>query len=222
MARTVAGLPEGTRLTDFISLGVIAKMFPVQRIQETLESTGKASIRQRDLPAHVVVYYVIAMTLYMQVSCREVLRCLLEGIRWLMVPTSRIKVAGRSGISQARVRVGFEPIQQLHDELVAPIAVRGPEQATRGPWYRDWRLVSLDGSTLDVADTKANRAAFGRPKVGRGRSAYPKIRFVSLAAVGTHVLFGSRMDSYRHCELTRVQEVIGFLGPGTRWIVARN
>ena len=222
MARTVAGLPEGTRITDFISLGVIAKMFPLQRIHEALEATGKASIRQRDLPAHVVVYYVIVIALYMQVSCREVLRCLLEGIGWLMGPTSRIKVAGRAGISQARVRVGFEPIQQLHDELVVPIAVKGPEQATRGAWYRDWRLVSLDGSTLDVADTKANAAAFGRPNVGRGKSAYPKIRFVSLAEVGTHVLFGSRMASYSHGEITVSQEVMEFLGPGMLCLADRN
>jgi hypothetical protein len=84
MARTVAELPSGTRITDFISLGVVTKTFPVSAIEGILKSTGKTSIRQRDLPAHVVVYYVIALALYMQSSYREVLRCLLEGIKWLM------------------------------------------------------------------------------------------------------------------------------------------
>jgi hypothetical protein len=79
MSRTVATLPEGSRITDYISLGVIAKAFPIAKVHAVLEATGTASIRQRDLPAHVVVYYVIALALYMQSSYREVLRCLLEG-----------------------------------------------------------------------------------------------------------------------------------------------
>ena len=69
-------------------------------------------MRQRDLPAHVVVYYVIALALYMQSSYREVLRCLLEGIQWLLDPAATIKVAGNSGISQARTRLGWEPLKR--------------------------------------------------------------------------------------------------------------
>ena len=80
MARTVARLPAGSRITDHISLAVIAKTFPVSKIHAVLAATGTASVRQRDLPAHVVVYYVIAPALYMQSSYREVLRCLLEGV----------------------------------------------------------------------------------------------------------------------------------------------
>src|ERR1700732_2883921 len=159
MARTVAALPPGTRLTDYISLGVCAKTFPRSRIDEVLTKTGRGSQRQRDLPAHVVVYYVIALALYMQASYREVLRCLMEGIQWLLDPAAAVKVAGKSGISQARTRLGWEPLHRLHDAVVKPIAVRG----TRGAWYRGWRLVSLDGSTLDVADEEVNAAAFGRP-----------------------------------------------------------
>jgi len=74
MARTVAGLPAGSRITDYIGLGVIARTFPMARVRAALEATNKTSIRQRDLPAHVVVYYVIALGLYMQSSYREVLR----------------------------------------------------------------------------------------------------------------------------------------------------
>lgn len=80
MARTVAELPAGARITDYISLGVISKAFPITTIRTVLAQTGAASLRQRDLPAQVVVYYVLALALYMQSSYREVLRCLLEGI----------------------------------------------------------------------------------------------------------------------------------------------
>src|SRR5712691_3341759 len=189
MARTVASLPEGSRITDYISLGVIAKTFPVSKIHSVLAATGTASVRQRDLPAHVVVYYVIALALYMHSSYREVLRCLLEGLQWLLDPSATVKVAGKSGISQARSRLGAEPVKKLYEAVVAPIA----ESGTKGAWYREWRLISLDGSTLDVADTAENNKAFGRPGASRGSSAYPKIRFVGLLESGTHVLWAARM-----------------------------
>ncbi len=222
MARTIAELPKGSRVTDHISLGVIAKFFPLERINKILADTGKASKRQRNLPGHVVVYYVIALALYMQVSYREVLRCLLEGVRWLQGPKADIKVTGKSGISQARTRVGIEPLQALHDELVVPIAVRDNKRTTRGAWYRKWRLVSIDGSTLDVADTKENETAFGRPKASRGQSAFPQIRLVSLVENGTHILFGSRMAGYHTGELTLTQDVIGFLGKEMLCLADRN
>ena len=218
MARTVAELPAGSRITDYISLGVVSKSFPAEAIEGVLARTGRASLRQRDLPAHVVVYYVIALALYMQSSYREVLRCLLEGIQWLRDPSVRVRVAGKSGISQARTRLGWEPLRQLHDELVRPVAVRG----TRGAWYRGWRLVSLDGSTLEVADEKVNEEAFGRPGASRGVSAYPQIRFVSLVESGTHVLFGSQMGSYRTGEITLAKAVLPRLGKGMLCLADRN
>jgi hypothetical protein len=218
MARTVDELPVGTRITDYISLGVIAKTFPATAVASALNHTGKTSIRQRDLPAHVVVYYVIALTLYMQSSYREVLRCLLEGIKWLLGPEAIIKVTGKSGISQARTRLGWEPMRQLHDEVVKPIAV----EATKGAWYKSWRLVSIDGSTLDTADEKGNEEAFGRPSASRGSSAFPQLRFVSLVENGTHVLFGTRMGAYKTGEITLAKEVLPSLCRGMLCLADRN
>ena len=71
MARTIATLPAGSRITDYISLGVITKFFPLEKVRSVLEKTGRASVRERDLPAHVVVYYVIALALYMRSSYRS-------------------------------------------------------------------------------------------------------------------------------------------------------
>jgi len=218
MARTVAELPSGSRITDYISLGILSKAFPQGAIVRALAETGRASVRQRDLPAHVVVSYVLALALYMQSSYREVLRCLLEGVQWLCDPSAHLRVAGKSGISQARTRLGWEPLRQLHDQLVKPIAT--PD--TPGAWYRDWRLASLDGSTLDVADEKANEAAFGRPGASRGTSAYPQIRFVSLVENGTHVLFGSQMDGYRIGEITLAKAVLPRLTKGMLCLADRN
>jgi hypothetical protein len=207
MARTLAKLPEGSRITDYVSLGVIAKTFPLDRVRSVLAATGKTSVRERDLPAHVVVYYAIALALYMQSSYREVLRCLLEGLQWLIDPALTVRVTGNSGISQARTRLGWEPMRQLHDQVVKPVAAA----STRGAWYRRWRLVSLDGSTMDVADEKVNEEAFGRPGSSRGSSAFPKLRFVALVENGTHVLFGTRMSPYATGENTLAKEVVGAL-----------
>jgi hypothetical protein len=210
MARTLAELPAGSRITDYISLGVIARFFPAEKIHEVLEQTNRASVRERDLPAHVVVYYVIALALYMRSSYREVLRCLLEGVQWLLDPSAKVKVAGKSGISQARSRLGAGPVKKLYETVVAPIA----EKRTKGAWYRQWRLVSLDGSTLDVADTVENDQAFGRPGASRGCSAFPKIRFVGLLENGTHVLWGAHLDPYATDELTLAEKVIPLLSKG--------
>lgn len=209
MARALAELPKGTRITDHISLGVITKTFPLQLMAEVLERTGRASRRQRRLPAPVVMYYVIALALYAEVSYGEVLRCLVEGLRWLSWPLGAVPVTGKSGISQARSRLGAEPVKQLYRQVVTPMA--RPE--TKGAWYGRWRLVSLDGSTLDVADVAANAAAFGRPGASRGRSGYPQLRFVCLVENGTHVLFGAELGAYASGEQTLAGAVVERLGP---------
>ena len=113
-------------------------------------------------------------------------------------------------------------MRRLHDQLVAPIAVAGASGKTKGAWYRQWRVVSLDGSTLDVAETSVNERAFGRPSASRGQSAFPQVRFVSLVENGTHVLFGSRLAGYHTGEVTLAREVIGRLQPGMLCLADRN
>src|SRR6476660_8225986 len=209
MAGVPAGLPAGVRLSDHISLGVIARAVPPERVRQVLAETGKASERERDLPAPVMVYYAIALALYMGSSTREVLRCLLEGLRWLW-GAEAVRVAGKSGISQTRRRLGEAPLRRLYEGLVQPIAT----PASKGAWYRDWRLVSLDGSCLEVADTAANRSEFGVPGASRGASAFPQLRLAALVENGTHVLFGARLGPYAQGEIALAREVLAALRPG--------
>lgn len=219
MARTVARLGEGTRVTDYISLGVVAKTFPLEQVQSILRETGRESIRQRQLPAHVVFYYVIALALFSQVSYGEVLRCLVEGLGWLGDSSvQRIRRTGRSAISMARARLGAEPLRRMVERATGPIAGR----ETRGAWYRDWRLVSIDGTTLDLADTTANEEAFGRPGASRGKSAFPQLRMVSLVENGTHVLFGTKWGRYRESENGLAVSVLGHLEAGMLCLADRG
>jgi hypothetical protein len=124
MARTPAGLPSGSRLSDHVSLGVLTTFVPIELVSRVLRSTGRESRRQRELPAHVIVYYMIAMALYAEASTREVLRCLLEGLRWLGDPLALRRPATNGAISQARTRPGAAPMEALYREAVSPVAER--------------------------------------------------------------------------------------------------
>lgn len=209
MAREAATLPKGTRLTDLISLGVLTQYIPLKKVDEALEVTERQSQRHRQLPARVMVYYVLALALYMEVNYGEVLRCLVEGLARLGLPVQRLRQSARSSISQARRRLGSEPLKLLYETLAIPVA----REQTQGAWYRQWRLVSVDGSTLDLPDTAQNEATFGRPGASRGQSGFPQLRFVSLVENGTHILFGARVGGYRMSEAQLAQEVLDQLQP---------
>ncbi len=207
MARSPADLGAGLRLADFISLGVLSACFPLNTVHELLQSTGRASQRERALPAHVMVYYAIALSLYPDVSTREVMRCLTEGMRWLGSEGVHSEPAGKSGISQARTRLGSAPLERLYRTVVTPIATA----ATPGAWYRGWRVMSMDGTTLDVADTEENARAFGRPKSSRGANetgAFPQLRLVGLVETGTHVICGAEMGGYDTSEVALAGEIV--------------
>ena len=209
MARTAAELPAGIRLTDHISLGVLTTQVPLDLVAQVLFETDRCSERERDLPAQVMVYDVIALALYADVSTREVLRCLTEGARWLGDPTATT-MPSKSGISQARTRLGAAPLEALYRAVVAPVATAG----TPGAWYRGWRVMSLDGTTLDVGDTTANARAFGRPASARGvnaTGAFPQLRIVGLLENGTHAICAAQLGAYRTGEVTLAADVVPHL-----------
>jgi len=124
MARTVAGLPKGTRISDYVTLGVLTTTVPASLIDAVLEDTGCQSVRQRSLPARLVVYYVMALALYGQASYGEVLRCLLEGVRWLQRGGTGLTFATKSSITKARRRLGPAPSPAARSDTRCPPAPR--------------------------------------------------------------------------------------------------
>ena len=104
------------------------------------------------------------------------------------------------------------------EAAIAPIA----NSDTRGAWYRDWRLVSIDGTTLDLADTAENERAFGRPGASRGKAAFPQLRMVSLVENGTHVLFGTKWGRYRVSENALAADVLSHLETGMLCLADRG
>ena len=209
MARTPARLPNGTRLSDYVTLGVLTTTIPAGLIDAVLADTGRQSRRQRQLPARLVVYYVMALALYAQASYGEVLRCLLEGVRWLRLKGADPALADKSAITKARIRLGASPLMQLFARVARPLA----EPDTRGAWYRGRRLVSLDGTTIDLADTPELEERFGRPAASRGSSSFPQLRLLTLAETGTHAIFAAALDRYQVSEAHLARELLQQLQP---------
>src|SRR5664280_814427 len=180
----------GQRLSDRVALGVLTATFPRQLVDEVIDVTGRREQRNRLLPAHLTVYYVLAMTLFATAGYEEVMRSLTEGLAWASDGAEDFAVPSQVAITKARARLGPEPLAQLFDRACVPLAT----PTTPGAFYRDWRLVSIDGTTIDVADTDANAAAFGRAGTGRGDgSAFPQLRVVALGECGTHAVIAARM-----------------------------
>ena len=180
MARTAARLPGGLRLSDYLGIGVIARVYPHEAILDALHRTGRGSVRRRALPADVMMYYVIAMALFRQVSTREVLQCLMDVLRWV-TPQLTARVSGRSSISRARSRLGPEPFAALRETCVRPLAT----PSTAGAWYRGHRVVAIDGLTLTLPDEAGNREFFGVPGAPDGSPALPRVRVAVLVELGT-------------------------------------
>jgi hypothetical protein len=200
-----------------VTLGSLTKFFPQQDIEAILEVSGRASERRRKLPALELMYYLVALGLYASEGCRAVLR------RIALRRNGRTEeeleeLCSDSAISQARSRLGWKPLRVLYETLVKPIATR----ATIGAWFRRWRVVTLDGTTLDVADTKRNERAFGRPGSVRGKAGFPQLRFVTLLENGTHVLFGAELGRYNTGEVTLAKQVVTRLPADSLCLADRN
>ncbi|MGH9154997.1 MAG: transposase domain-containing protein [Acidimicrobiales bacterium] len=168
---------EAQRLRDRIALGVLTATFGPELVDEAIERCGRREQRYRLLPARLVVYYVLAMTLFREAGYEEVLRELTEGLAWASGEAEGLELPSSVAISKARARLGVEPLAALFAAGCVPLAT----PTTKGAFFRRWRLVSIDGSVLDTPDTPDNVDAFGRPGSGRGESAFPQLRVVALA-----------------------------------------
>jgi hypothetical protein len=178
---------------------VLTRTYPPALVDQVIAESGAQEQRHRLLPARVVVYYVLAMCLFSQVGYEEVARLLAEGLAWARRWRTSWQVPTTGAIARARARLGAEPLRALFRVAVRPLAT----PATEAAWYRRWRLASLDGTTVDVADTLANAAAFGRPKTDRGeQSAFPQVRVMALAECGTHAIVDAEFGAYSTGELS--------------------
>jgi hypothetical protein len=198
--------PTDERLSDRIAIGLLTRVFPPAVVDAAVASAGRAEVRSRLLPARVTVYYVLAMCLFSGQGYEEVMRLLAGGLEWLGRWRRAWSVPSTAAIAKARARLGAGPLRALFAAVVRPLAT----EVTQGAWYRGLRVVSMDGTTLDLADTAENDARFGRPGSarGEGRSAFPQVRLVGLGECGTHAVFAAALGPYASAEKALAAEVL--------------
>ncbi|MCB2069649.1 MAG: IS4 family transposase [Ottowia sp.] len=219
MARTRKTLPAKVDVAHLISAGVLASACPRALIEEVLAETGKASQRERLLPAPAVVYYVMALALWREAPLEEVLRVVCEGLQWLGGGEAGAVQASKSAISQARTRLGSQAMRQLAERVLHPLAAAGAP----GAWYRGLRVMALDGSCMDVADEAANAEFFGYPGASRGQSAFPQARVLGLVECGTHVVVAAEVAPCGHSEQAMAAQLLpARLMPGMLVLADRN
>jgi hypothetical protein len=208
------------RLSDHISIGVLTCVFPPGVVDRVVAEAGRTEQRQRLLPARVVVYYVLGLGLYSSSSYEEVMRLLVDGLSWQSGWQRPWAVPTKAALFKARVRLGAEPLRALFEEVAVPMAQPG----TPGAHYREWRLVSVDGTTLDLADSEANEQRFGRPGSARGEklAAFPQLRMVGMAECGTHAIFDVAVGPLADDERTLACRVLRSLQPGMMCLADRG
>jgi Insertion element 4 transposase N-terminal/Transposase DDE domain len=182
MAQTEVVAGSGV-LTDWISLGVLASWVPRDVVDDAIAETGRAARRRGGkLPPHVMVYFVMALALFSDEDYEEVAARLTQTLRGWGCWDDAWEVPTKGGITQARKRLGPEPVAEVFGQVAEPVA----ELDTIGAFLGPWRLMSLDGMEWDVPDTPANRAAFGSRAGSEGQAAFPKVRVVTVSECGSH------------------------------------
>jgi hypothetical protein len=192
---------QGGRILD--RLAGLDQVIRPDHIRQALEATGRISTRSCVLTYEVIFRVVLAMGLLTDLPIRQVFkhaRRLREGEQ----------SPARSNLGMARRRLGVAPVRHLFDRVARPLACR----ETPGAFYRDLRLMGIDGTVLDVYDSPANASAFGRPSAGpRGEGAFPQVRKLSLVELGTHVEVALAVKPCHSDERAMVAGLLGHLTP---------
>ncbi len=203
---------EADRCLD--RLTALEPVIPPPLVHQVLRATGRRDARSCTLTQEVTLWLVLAMGLFTDVPLRQVF----QRARRLHPGED---APHRSSLCLARQRLGLAPVQRLFERAVRPLAT--PD--TPGAFYHTWRLMTLDGTVLDVPDTAAHAHAFGRPSGRRGAGAFPQVRKVSLVEVGTHVevAFVARgVQQPRRGEQRLAPRLFGHLHPGMLLVWDRN
>jgi len=206
-------------LSDLVSVGVLTRVFPPELVDEVIAEAGRTEQRNRSLPARVMAYFAVGMALYSEGSYADVLGQLTDGLAWASGWADSYTTPSKSAIFQARQRLGHEPLAALFARVATPLAT----PTMPGSWLAGRRLVAIDGTCLDVADTAQNAEFFGRPGVNKGeRAAFPQARIVALAECGTHAVFAAQIGTYHQSEIILTERLLPRLDPAMLLLADRG
>ena len=218
MARTKAVLGAGARLSDYLSASLLARVFPIELVNEILDEHGCNSERVRRFPATAGVYYCMALSLYPEAAYEDVFAVVADGLAWMQGDATAFTVA-KSSISQLRSKIGQAPLKALHQRACVPLA--NPHQHPDA-FYAGLRLVAIDGSNLEVPDEAQNVKAFGYPGSRTGHAGYPQAQCAVLVECATHAIIAANLGAYRTSEWAICQPLLAALAPGMLCLADRG
>lgn len=197
------------------NLDRLREHIPASWIEAALKWTGTTTIRRRRLPAEQVVWLVISMGLFRDEPIERIVD-MLE----LALPDRDDTLVAKSAVTQARQRLGDEPLKCLF-EMTSTHWARRSADAQR---WRGLSLYGWDGTTMRVPDSPENRAKFGGQKNGggRGESGYPQVRVVAMMALRSHIMSAFRFAPYSTGEVTLARELWNEMPENSLAIVDRN
>lgn len=199
-------------LGDQALLVALEAAIPDTAVEAAITATGTRERRRRQLPTHLVVTLLVAMGVWAEASMRHALAEVVAGWRERAAAGCQWRLPSTAAIVQARQRAGARLLRELFRAVAGPVATR----RTVGAFLGGLRLMAIDGTTIDVADTPENERAFGRPTTNRGlqRGAFPQIRVIALIETGTHVLCDVVLRPYTRGELPAALRLLRGVGPG--------
>src|SRR4051812_46409860 len=187
----------GSVLAERIGIGVLTRLVPRELVDEVVLASDRREKRVRKLPARVVVYFVMALSLFHGESYEEVMRKVVQGLGWLRIWRGDWTVPTSGALTQARQRLGAEVMRNLFERVATPCARR----STQGAWLRGWRLMALDGFDVEVFDSPENGERFGfSGKKKNEKGVFPKALVVGLAECGTHAIVGAEIGAQKDTE----------------------
>jgi hypothetical protein len=229
--------PEGW-LPDRVSVGALTRAFPPELVDRVVATTDTRELRRRLLPARLVVYFVLALWLFRGPNCgygrvmvklvdalyhrrrgEQLLAGVLDPHGWVDAGAGRRwRPPNISSLARARTRLGADPLHMLFDEVAGPVGA--PDAA--GVFCCGLRVVSMDGSTTDVPDSKENDEHFGRPSNATRDGAFPQVRWLAAAESGTGALIGATIGPYTVGEQTLARDLLPAFRAGMLVFADRN
>jgi hypothetical protein len=207
------------RLTDRIGLGVLTRVVGPDLVDEVLVETGRTEKRRRLLPARVVVYFVLALTLFFDDAYEEVMRKLVDGLGFLRSWSDEWQVPTSPALCKARARLGEEPLRELYRRVAVPLGGAG----TPGGWLAGRRVMAVDGVQMDIPDTPGNEEVFGRGKTHQSlEDPYPKVKIVGLAECATHAIIDAEIGAVTTDEREITRGLLASFEPGMLVIADRG
>lgn len=216
--------PDGW-LPDRVTVGALTKVFPPELVDRAIAVADARQERTRLLPARLMVYFVLALWLfrgrncgYGQVLSKLVDACYHRGRAQDLLDTGTVDPAGWvdagdgrrwrppniSNLSRGRRKLGPDVIRFLFEEVAGPVGA--PEAV--GVWVCGLRVVSIDGSSSDLPDSKDNRRVFGGPGNDKRDGAFPQVRWMAAAESGTGALIEATFGPYSVGEQTMALDLL--------------